>query len=130
TDIYHFINLLFQDIEKNDLYSLYSSNTEKKSYIDFNDFNIDNFLSYRNIINNAVKDNFNNSGKITTVKNIITNFDVISDAEIKDAEKVIDDIEELFNYTSECILNTMHYYYRKKDIELYLILMRIIENNL
>ncbi|PTY41425.1 tetratricopeptide repeat protein [Brachyspira hampsonii] len=130
TDIYHFINLLFQDIESNDLYSLYSSNTEKKSYIDFNNFNIDNFLSYRNIINNAVKDNFDNSSKITVVKNIITNFDIISDTEIKNAKKLIDDIEELFNYTSECILNTMHYYYRKKDIELYLILMRIIENNL
>lgn len=134
TDIYHFINLLFQDIEENDLYNLYSSNTEKKCYIDFNDFNIDNYLSYRNIINNAIKDNFDNTGKITTVRNIITNFNikngVINDSEIEYAKKVIDDIEELFSYTSECILNTMHYYYRKKDIELYLILMNIIENNL
>ena len=134
TDIYHFINLLFQDIENNDLYNLYSSNTEKKCYIDFNDFNIDNYLSYRNIINNAIKDNFDNSSKITTVRNIITDYNiengVINDLEIEYAKKVIDDIEELFNYISTCILNTMHYYYRKKDIELYLILMKIIENNL
>ncbi|CRF35090.1 hypothetical protein BRSU_2425 [Brachyspira suanatina] len=130
TDIDHFINLLFQDIEKNDLYNLYSSNTEKKSYIDFNDFNKDNFLSYKNIINNAVKDNFDNSDKITTVRNIITNFDIINDSEIEYAKKIIDDIDELFSYTSESILNTMHYYYKKKDIELYFILMKIIENNL
>ncbi|MDA0023659.1 tetratricopeptide repeat protein [Brachyspira hyodysenteriae] len=130
TDIEHFINLLFQDIEKNDLYNLYSSNTEKKCYIDFNDFNIDNYLSYRNIINNAVKDNFDNTNKITTIRNIITNFDIISDLEMEYAKKVIDDIEELFNHTSESILNTMHYYYKKKDIELYFILMKIIEDNL
>ena len=130
TDIYNFINILFQDIEKNDLYNLYSSNTEKKCYIAFNDFNTDNFLSYRNIINNAVKDDFDNTDKITTIKNIITNFDIISDLEIEYAKKVIDDIEELFNYISECVLNAMHYYYNKKDIELYFILMKIIENNL
>ena len=48
TDIARFINFLFQDIENNDLYNLYSSNAEKKNYIDFKSFNIYNFMSYQN----------------------------------------------------------------------------------
>lgn len=130
TDVANFINLLFYDIEKNDLYNLYSSNTEKKNYIDFNNFNIDNFLSYKNIINNAVKDNFYKPNNITSLTNIISDFESISNEEIKYAAKMIDDIEALFDYTSDCILNAMYYYHKKQDIELYFILMKLIENNL
>ncbi|WP_300368265.1 CDC27 family protein [Brachyspira sp.] len=133
-EITYFINLLFQDIENSDLYNLYSFNTEKKSYIDFNNFNIDNFLSYRKIINNSVKNNFDNTHFNKIIKNIVSDFDIqygiIDIRDKKDTLKMINNIEEIFDYTSACILNSMYSCYQKHDIELYLILMELMVNNL
>lgn len=131
-DIIYFINFLFQRIEDSDLYNLYSSNTEKKDYINFDDFNIDNFLSYKNIIENTLNENFTNDNKISIIKNITPNF--YDDYKIKSNEKhikeTIKNIEELFQYISECILNSMQNYYNKYDIELYYILMNLIATHL
>lgn len=135
-DISYFINFLFQDINLNDLYNLYSYSTEKKSYIDFNKFHLDNFLSYRKIINNSIKTNFHNddNNSIKIIKNIISDFHIkngiINESEKKDILQIIDNIEELFDYTSSCILNIMYDNYQKYDIDLYFILTELIESNL
>ena len=127
-DIEHFINFLFQNIENSDLYNLYSSNIEKKNYVGFDDFNIDNFVSYQNIIENVLKDNFVNDNKITIIKNITPNF--YDDNEIKlneeNIKKMICNIENLFSCISDSILNSMRHYYEQYDIELYYILINLI----
>ncbi len=90
------------------------------------------FKSYKKIINNSIKNNFINdhSDNIKIIKNIVTDFYNNNKNEYEEAQITIDNIKELFDYTSDCILNFMYNYYNKHDIELYFILMKSIENNL
>ncbi|ADG71235.1 tetratricopeptide repeat protein [Brachyspira murdochii] len=118
TDINNFLKYLFEDIEKSDLYHLYSSSIEKKHYIDFDNFNIDNFLYYKDIVGKAVRLDFNKDKEVVQYLKIIDNYDTIIMA--------IDNIESLFNYTSLSVLQFMEYYYQRYDIELYFILMNLI----
>ena len=129
TDIMHFINFLFQSIENSDLYNLYSSNTEKKSYIDFDNFNIENFLSYQNIIENTLKEHFINNDKITIIKDIVPNLYDSDQIKLNEEniKKIINNIDELFYYISNCILNSMQNYYEQYDIELYYILLNMLK---
>ena len=122
-DINNFLIFLFQDIEKSDLYHLYSSSTEKNSYINFNNFNIENFLYYRDIIKNAVRLDLKKNRQMQYVK-------LIDNNDVEGIKKIVDHIDELFNYTSISILKFMQSYYQKYDIELYFILMRLIETYL
>ena len=122
TDISNFLKYLFEDIEKSDLYHLYSSSTEKKYYIDFDNFNIDNFLYYKDIVKKAVRLDFNKHKEIQYLK-------IINNNNINDIETIamaIDNIESIFNYTSLSILQFMEYYHQRYDIELYFILMNLI----
>ena len=121
--INNFLIFLFQDIEKSDLYHLYSSSTEKNSYINFNNFNIENFLYYRDIIKNAVRLDLKKNRQMQYVK-------LIDNNDVEGIKKIVDHIDELFNYTSISILKFMQSYYQKYDIELYFILMRLIETYL
>ena len=122
-DINNFFNILFQDIENSDLYHLYSSNTEKKPYLYFDSFNIDNFLYYKEIVKKAIEKNLENSKEIYYC-------DVIDNNDKENIKRIVDNIENAFEYTSVCILNLMKSYYKNYDIELYFILMKLMENYL
>ena len=119
TDINNFLTYLFENIEKSDLYHLYSSSTEKRHYVDFDNFNIDNFLYYKDIVKKAVRIDFNKHKEIQYLK-------IIDNNDIDTIAMAIDNIERLFNYTSISILQFMGYYHQKYDVELYFILMNLI----
>ena len=94
----------------------------------------DNYIPFLSVAINSL---ISNASKEYNYEIIILNSGLSSDNikkiskyDKENIKRIVDNIENAFEYTSVCILNLMKSYYKNYDIELYFILMKLMENYL